>query len=105
MAKLVISIQTPPDSYLEPLELALAMAAFDHEICLVFINQGLNWLHPDQSARTASGKSPSKMLASLALFNIDQVYCINGTDQSIAQPINQAEYKRLLNQATHQFSF
>lgn len=105
MAKLLISIQTPPDPYLEPLELALAMAAFEHDISLVFLDQGLSWLYPEQNARAASGKSPSKMLASLALFNINQLYCINGTNPSMAQSISHAQYKQLLNQATYQFSF
>lgn len=106
MAKITISIENPPDAYLEPLELALAMAAFDHEISLVFINQGISWLYPEQGARAASGKSPSKMLASLALFNIEQVYMLESNQTHLAaENISLAAYKTLLNQAQYQFSF
>lgn len=105
MAKFVINIQTVPDAYLEPLELALAMAAFDHEVSLVFSQQGLTWLQPEKQSNIAGGKSPSKMLASLALFNINEVYALDDKNIEMAQCISDKQYQALLNQAHYHLSF
>ncbi len=106
MAHFVISIQNPVDEYLEPMELALALAAFEHSISLVFIRQGLSWLTPNQQPRVEGAKSPSKLLKSLPLFGIENCYALTSQiDLPQVSCISNATYQQLLQSADNHFSF
>jgi tRNA 2-thiouridine synthesizing protein C len=78
----LIHVTTPPSPDCEALEYALALAAFDLEIAILFTGDGLFWLQPNQEARSAGGKSPSKLLAALPMFGIDQVGYSVANDKS-----------------------
>ena len=69
----LIHVTPPPSPDCEALEYALALAAFDLEVAIVFSGDGLFWLQPNQSARSVGGKSPSKLLAALPMFGIENV--------------------------------
>src|SRR5690554_7801553 len=71
----LISIETPPTLDLEAAELALALAAFDIPVKVVFRNQGLFWLL-DQAPRKLGGKSAAKVLSSFALYDIEEMYAV-----------------------------
>jgi tRNA 2-thiouridine synthesizing protein C len=74
----LIHVTTPPSPDCEALEYALALAAFDLEVAILFTGDGLFWLQPNQEARSTGGKSPSKLLAALPMFGIGEVgYCLN----------------------------
>ena len=70
---IAILIHTPPTADLEASELALALAAFDLPISLFFCGLGLTWLMP-QNARKPQGKSATKVLTSLPLYGVDNIY-------------------------------
>lgn len=106
MAHFLISIHTTADEYLEPVELALALAAFEHEVTLVFAQQGLTWLMAQQSGRADGAKSPSKVLASLPLFNIKHCHAFaQQVEHAGVTSISAAQYQQLLQQADYHFSF
>ncbi len=77
---LLIHITTPPTPDCEALEYALAMAAFDLDVRVLFSGRGLHWLTQNQSARRAGGKNPSKLLAALPMYGIDKAGCLGVSD-------------------------
>lgn len=91
----------------------MALAAFDLEVAIVFSGDGLFWLQPNQSARSVGGKSPSKLLAALPMFGIENV----GYSSSVALDadslnlsdnatrLNQDECAQWLSRANHVVSF
>ena len=69
---LLIHITTPPTPDCEALEYALAMAAFDLDVRVLFSGRGKLWLTPTQSPRREGGKNPTKLLAALAMYGIEE---------------------------------
>ena len=56
------------------LDAALASAAFDQAVDLLFIGDGVLQLQPDQDSHTLGVKNMSRQLASLPLYDINHVY-------------------------------
>ena len=56
------------------LEVALAAAAFEQKVNLLFLGDGVLQLLPDQDSLAVGRKSQERTLASLPLYDIDQVY-------------------------------
>ena len=56
------------------LDLLLAGAAFDQDIAMLFLGDGVLQLLPDQQAQHLGTKSIAKQLASLPLYDVDSVY-------------------------------
>ena len=75
---LLIHITTPPTPDCEALEYALAMAAFDLDVRVLFSGRGLYWLTAGQQPRKPAGKNPEKLLAALPMYGIDEVARISG---------------------------
>ena len=73
MKKLLITINTAPTPDTETLEFVLAMLAFDHEVRLAFIGDGLFWLLSNQQARKLGGKSPQKLIAALEMYGCEHI--------------------------------
>jgi len=71
--KLLITINTAPTPDTETLEFVLAMLAFDHEVRLTFIGDGIFWLITNQQARKPAGKSPQKLIAALEMYGCDHI--------------------------------
>ena len=69
---ILIAIETPPTPDLEASELALALAAFDLPVKVIFRGAGVFWLLT-QEARKAGGKSASKVLSAFSLYDINEV--------------------------------
>jgi tRNA 2-thiouridine synthesizing protein C len=74
MANAMIMIRSAPSADLETAELALALAAFDHKISLVFMGAGLLWLLNNQQERKPGGKSPSKLMNALPIYDCEDIY-------------------------------
>ena len=53
---------------------ALAAAAFDQPVCLLFLDQGVLQLLPEQDTEALGVKNLGKLLSSLPLYDIDKVY-------------------------------
>jgi len=56
------------------IDTALAFAAFDQEISLLFAGDGVLQLLPDQDTGLAGVRNLGRLLASLPLYDIEQVY-------------------------------
>lgn len=96
MYSLGIIIQSPPSLDLEPLELALACAAFECRIAILFQGHGLLWLAGQQQARREQGKSASKLLAALPMYDCENVYYLEPDAQKLAIPMNQIQHASAL---------
>ncbi len=56
------------------IDLALAAAAFDQDVSLLFLGDGVLQLCPDQQADAVGSRNLGRLLASLPLYDITQVY-------------------------------
>ena len=76
MGLLVIIRRPPYSSSLAraSLEVALAAAAFDQKVDLLFLGDGVLQLLPGQDSKALGRKNQERTLASLPLYDIDQVY-------------------------------
>ena len=73
---LVIIRHTPYGSSLgrTALDAALAMAAFDQPVQLLFLGEGVLHLLPDQDSHAIGVKNIGKLLAAMPLYEIASVY-------------------------------
>jgi tRNA 2-thiouridine synthesizing protein C len=111
----LIIISTPPTLDLEPIELILALAAFDQSPSLLLLGQGIHYANTLQLAKRSGGKSPSKVLAALPMYDCEEIF-ISATDiteqgfnikdlHSHCTLINDDRIKQLINQAKHCVNF
>ncbi len=111
---ILICIETPPSIDLEATEMALALAAFDLPVQVVFRGAGLFWLL-NQEPRKEGGKSASKILKAFPLYDIHEVlvteddiekYSIDIKDLlSHCKLISNNNLATLIQNASHYFSF
>jgi tRNA 2-thiouridine synthesizing protein C len=73
MKKLLITINSAPTQDTEALEFVLAMLAFDHQVRLTFVGNGIFWLQTNQQARKLGGKSPQKLIAALEMYGCEHI--------------------------------
>ncbi len=106
-------IRTAPAIDPEPLELVMALAAFERPPVVVFAGRGLGWLNPQASALVAGGKAPAKLLRSLPMYDCERIYYLD-TDVAphvrkqlspLASPIDAVQLQQLIAQAEHCLSF
>lgn len=111
----LIIISSPPTLDLEPIELTLALAAFEQAPKLLFINQGIHHLNVFQEMKKTNGKSPSKIISALPMYDCDEVFVaeksmINEgllkTDlQPFCQFLNNEQIKELIKHSKHCVNF
>lgn len=116
MRYLFILTQSPYQSSLarEALDFALASAAFNQQVSLLFMGDGVFQLLADQQSQSGK-KNIEKTLSSLALFDIESVYyheaCalerhIIAAELSLnATPSNAKEIQLLIHTADKVFNF
>lgn len=106
----LILIQSPPTPDLEALDVALALAAFDQKVILLFIGAGCVWLNNDQHARSVGSKSPSKVLAALPMYDCNDLYYLPEIASEyqynpLATPLSAEKCQQLVAQSQHCLSF
>ena len=72
-----IIIESPPFSQIdgkEGVDLALVCAAFDHQVKLIFVDQGIFHLLNNQDSTYFSDKSHDKQLKALSFYDIESIY-------------------------------
>ena len=77
MKKILFVISKPPYASkrnAELLDAALVAAAFDCEVSLLFRDDGVWSLLPEQSANTVGQRSIAKMMLGLSDYDIDKLY-------------------------------
>lgn len=75
--KILIIIRQAPCSSTLPaaaLDILLTAAAFDQELTLLFMGDGVLHLVSEQNANGSGMKNISKALPSLGLYDVDQIY-------------------------------
>lgn len=70
----LIIISTPPTLDLEPLELILALAAFEQAPKVLLLGNGIHYLNKLQQAKKANGKSPSKVISALPMYDCEEIF-------------------------------
>lgn len=90
----------------EALDLALAAAAFDQSVALLFLGDGVTQLIREHNSAAIGEKSFEKQLSALPLYDIDTIYAdtnalqqrgLHTSDLSLpAQPVDAAEIRALL---------
>jgi tRNA 2-thiouridine synthesizing protein C len=93
----------------EALDMALACAAFDQEVQLVFINDGVYQLLQHQQGQLKQKKNIAKTLDALSLYDINAIYadensitCRHINKNNVfpaASIINQEHINRLITEA------
>lgn len=110
----LVVIETPPSPDLEASELALALAAFDIPVQVVFRGAGVFWLLA-QNSRKEGGKSASKVLAAFPLYGIKHALVVGDdlnkyslTINELIKPskvISNINLAALIQSASHYFTF
>ena len=90
----------------EALDMVLATAAFDQQVSLLFINDGVFQLCTNQNSKTLQQKNIEKTLQAFALYNISEIYyCQDSMDQrglsvqdiyAAAKPLASKQHQTLL---------
>ncbi|MDP2608741.1 MULTISPECIES: DsrE family protein [unclassified Oceanobacter] len=111
----LIIINSAPVSDAEPIDMALALAAFDQPTTLLFSGPGIYWLINHQAARKAGGKSPSRLIAALPMYECDAIYysssdrdslCLAAKQlSSLASAVSDDTIKTLIASSHHCLSF
>ena len=103
---ILILVTQPPTPDCEALEYALAMAAFDISVKLLFTGDGVYWLQQNQAARKTGGKSPSKLLAATGLYGVEDIgYISDSYATADFQSLTQAEASHWINTSHHVVTF
>lgn len=115
---LLVVVRRPPygDSLARSaIDAALAAAAFDQPVDLLFLGDGVLQLLPQQDPAGVGRKSIARLLASLPLYGIDQVYvdtaaatryCFDPDDSPVpAVPLDTAAIRKLLRQRDNLLGF
>ena len=89
----LIIISTAPTLDLEPIELLLALAAFDQQPKLLLLGEGVLYANALQQAKRTNGKAVSKVMSALPMYDCEEIF------------IRQSDIKRfgLENDILHSF--
>jgi sulfur relay (sulfurtransferase) DsrF/TusC family protein len=111
----LIIISSPPSLDLEPIELVLALAAFEQKPTLLLTGKGLHYMHTLQQEKRSNGKSPSKVVSVLPMYDCEKVFvrtsCLS--EQGLCEEdlhdfcrlISDDEIKQLINLSKHCVNF
>ncbi len=111
----LIIISSPPTLDLETIELVLALAAFEQAPKLLLLGQGIHYASLLQQEKKAKGKSPSKVVSALPMYDCETVYIAakglaeQGLEpedlQSFCQLVDDEQIKQLIKQSKHCVNF
>lgn len=111
----LIIISNPPSLDLEPLELLLALAAFEQAPKILLLGQGLHYANKLQQAKRTNGKSPSKVISALPMYDCEEIL-VRQEDllqqglaledlQDFCRIVDNKQIKQLINQSKHCVNF
>jgi sulfur relay (sulfurtransferase) DsrF/TusC family protein len=111
----LIIISSPPTLDLEPIELTLALAAFDRAPTVLLLGQGIHYANLLQSEKKPNGKSPSKVVSVLPMYDCEDIYVseknmleqgfIKSDLQDSCKLVGDEQIKQLINQSKHCVNF
>ena len=77
MNKLLCIVSASPfvgSQVVEHLEAAMVAAAFEMDVTVLFIDEGVNNLQPGQNGASYGLRAPGNMLAALSMYEIEKVF-------------------------------
>lgn len=111
----LIIISNPPSLDLEPIELVLALSAFDQNPSILLLGQGLHYANISQQAKKTEGKSPAKVMAALPMYDCENLFIRHSDlqEQGLGQEdlhdfceiLNDEEIKQVIKQSKHCVNF
>ena len=103
---ILVLVTRPPTPDCEAIEYALAMAAFDIPVKLLFTGDGIYWLQQNQLPRKDGGKAPTKLLAAAGLYGIDDIGFVSDSyTTNIARSLSRNEASDWINSSHHVVTF
>lgn len=111
----LIIISTPPTLDLEPLELILALAAFEQTPKVLLLGQGIHYANTLQKQKKPGGKSPSKVISALPMYDCEEILIreqdllLQGLQindlQSFCSFVNDEQIQQLIKHSKHCVNF
>jgi tRNA 2-thiouridine synthesizing protein C len=111
----LIIVNSAPTLDLEPIELVLALAAFEQSPKLLLLGSGIFYANTLQQEKKVNGKAAGKVLSALPMYDCEEVF-ISQSDlaqlsltqddlQSFCTLVNDEEIKQLIHQSKHCVTF
>jgi tRNA 2-thiouridine synthesizing protein C len=111
----LIILTTAPTPDLEPIELLLALAAFEQEPKLLLLGPGIYHANTLQQEKKPQGKAAGKLLSVLPMYDCEEIL-VSQSDlsqlslskedlQSFCRIISDDEIKQLIQQSKHCVTF
>ena len=111
----LIIVSTGPTPDLEPIELLLALAAFEQNPKLLLLGPGIYHANLLQKEKKPQGKAAGKVLAALPMYDCDEIF-VSHKDlaqlsltkddlQSFCQVVGDDEIKQLIQHSKHCVTF
>lgn len=111
----LIIVNSAPTLDLEPIELVLALAAFEQKPKLLLLEAGIFYANKYQQEKRLNGKASGRVLSALPLYDCDEVF-VSRRDleqlslskdelQDFCTLINDDEIKKLIHQSKHCVNF
>ncbi len=111
----LIIVSTAPTPDLEPIELLLALAAFEQNPKLLLLGPGIYHANILQQEKKPQGKAAAKILSVLPMYDCEEIFVsksdleqlsLNQDDlQSFCQAISDEKIKQLIQQSKHCVTF
>ncbi|MEH6447343.1 MAG: DsrE family protein [Oleispira sp.] len=111
----LIIVNSAPTPDLEPIELLLALAAFEQNPKLLLLGPGIFYANTLQQEKKANGKAAGKVLSALPMYDCEEIF-ISQSDlaqlsltpddlQSFCSLVSDEEIKQLIHQSKHCVTF
>lgn len=111
----LIIINSAPTPDLEPIELLLALAAFEQKPKLLLLGAGIYHANAFQQEKKTQGKAAAKVLSALPMYDCEEIF-ISQSDlaqlslsqeelQGFCQVISDNEIKQLIQHSKHCVTF
>tara|TARA_B100000446_G_scaffold6676_1_gene6466 strand:- start:3645 stop:3986 length:342 start_codon:yes stop_codon:yes gene_type:complete len=107
----LIIISTPPSLDLEPVELLLALAAFEQQPKVLLMGEGIFYANILQQSKRTNGKAAGKVMSALPMYDCEEIFICQtdverfGLESDILQPfctlLNKQQLHQLIQQSKH----
>jgi tRNA 2-thiouridine synthesizing protein C len=107
----LIIISSAPTLDLEPIELLLALAAFEQQPKILLIGEGILHANTLQQAKRVNGKAANKIVSALPMYDCEEIFICQadierfGLERDILQPfctpLNKQQLQQLIKQSNH----
>lgn len=107
----LIIINSAPTLDLEPIELVLALAAFEQQPKVLLTGLGIFHANTLQQAKRSNGKAANKVIPALPMYDCEEIFIRQsdiehfGLEKDILQPfctvLNKQQLQQLIKQSKH----